>query len=1231
MLFPDDPQAIVALGFLAAGPWDESSLTRIVDDTIDKKIAQVLDRDDMVTTVMSTFTSTTVHCARCHDHKFDPISQADYYSLQAVFAGVDRADRLFDPDPAVHRRGSSWLTRKARGRPPGPPERLLADPRCRPNWPRPKTSFAAVARCWTVLVPPVDVDGQRLDRRRRSPTVRSCSAARGPTTDTYTLTLRDRRCDGDHRGPARGADRRRACRTQGPGRQDNGNLHLTEFKLSAARHRRQRARERADRRRVGRLQSGRLGRRGRASTASARPPGASIPRWASRMRPSSCWPNRCDAAGPTRLTGRARATARPRPPDRPAADLGDHGRRNPAAGRPTPGGDRGDLWPSRRPSATPAQQCRAGPLAARLAGWIANWRRCRRRRRCIAACQRLQSRRQFPAGRQAAADPRAAPRRHQPAARGSGARRAGVRAGPRVAVRTAGTRRRGAPPRRAGRAGWSIRRTCSPGDRSSIASGTTTSAAASSTRPTTSAAWAASRRTRELLDWLAVEFRDGGGSLKKLHRLIVTSAAYRQSSQIDAERSRSRRRQPLLWRMNRTRLDAESIRDAVLQVSGKLDLTMGGPSVKQFVQIAGHPRHAGRRLPELRRRRSGQLPPHGLSLPVPHAARPVHGIAGLSRRLAACAGPERVGDGAAGAGAAQRPVHRAPERAHGRAAGRRPRRTCPSRSGRCSSWRCCATRRRRKTALASLRRTARTGQRLPDDVQQQRIHVRQLSLCPVAETHAVLRSPRNTADHSALAARSAAVRLGGGFGGIAAGAHAVRAATGSLADAGRRRAGDLTLNGGLHHRAKVKRVIQLFMNGGVSQMDTFDYKPGWPSCTARRSTRAATSKLEAVTGSPGFKVLKSPFAFKQHGQSRPLGQQRVSAPGRLRRRPGLPDGDGLEDQRPRPGQLHAEHRLRAARLSLHGRLAHLRPGQPDATTCRRSSSCPTPRPALQQPRAISRRASCRSRTRARSFAPHLPNPIADLFPPERRPRYITPDSERDGLALLAQAEPRPTRGSGRATRGSKRGSPPTSWPPGCSSARPRRSTCRAKPPRRTSCTASTTTRPRRFGRNCLIARRLLERGVRFVQVWSGARRADEQLGQPRQHPERTAADRPGDRSADRGAGRRPRRRAACSRTRWSSGPPSSAACRSPRARPAAITTAARSSPGWPAPASSAGVAYGESDEWAWKPPKPTYCYDLHATILHLLGIDHTRLTFRHNGIDRRLTDVHGHVIHEILA
>ena len=66
--------------------------------------------------------------------------------------------------------------------------------------------------------------------------------------------------------------------------------------------------------------------------------------------------------------------------------------------------------------------------------------------------------------------------------------------------------------------------------------------------------------------------------------------------------------------------------------------------------------------------------------------------------------------------------------------------------------------------------------------------------------------------------------------------------------------------------------------------------------------------------------------------------------------------------------------------------------------------------------------------------------------------------------------------------------------------------------------------------------------------------------------------------------------------------------------------------------SSGRSSFGASDEWSYKVAQdPTYCYDLHATMLHLLGIDHTRLTFHHNGIDRRLTDVHGQVIRDILA
>jgi uncharacterized protein (DUF1501 family) len=63
-----------------------------------------------------------------------------------------------------------------------------------------------------------------------------------------------------------------------------------------------------------------------------------------------------------------------------------------------------------------------------------------------------------------------------------------------------------------------------------------------------------------------------------------------------------------------------------------------------------------------------------------------------------------------------------------------------------------------------------------------------------------------------------------------------------------------------------------------------------------------------------------------------------------------------------------------------------------------------------------------------------------------------------------------------------------------------------------------------------------------------------------------------------------------------------------------------------------GFAHGESDEWSWRAAKnKTLGYDMNATILHLLGIDHTKLTFRNNGIDRRLTDVHGELIPEILS
>ena len=64
----------------------------------------------------------------------------------------------------------------------------------------------------------------------------------------------------------------------------------------------------------------------------------------------------------------------------------------------------------------------------------------------------------------------------------------------------------------------------------------------------------------------------------------------------------------------------------------------------------------------------------------------------------------------------------------------------------------------------------------------------------------------------------------------------------------------------------------------------------------------------------------------------------------------------------------------------------------------------------------------------------------------------------------------------------------------------------------------------------------------------------------------------------------------------------------------------------------AGTSFGETDEWGYKAVvNPLEMHDLHATLLHLLGLDHTRLTYRFSGRDIRLTDVYGEVVHEVIG
>ena len=179
---------------------------------------------------------------------------------------------------------------------------------------------------------------------------------------------------------------------------------------------------------------------------------------------------------------------------------------------------------------------------------------------------------------------------------------------------------------------------------------------------------------------------------------------------------------------------------------------------------------------------------------------------------------------------------------------------------------------------------------------------------------------------------------------------------------------------------------------------------------------------------------------------------------------------------------------------------------------------------------------------------------------------------------------------------------------------------------------------RDFGRGCLIARRMLEKGVRFVQLFSGGA-----FGQPRinwdghedmkKNHGREAAriDKP-----VAGLIRDLRQRGMLDRTLLLF---SSEFGRTPFTQSASNVLGIgrdhneKGFTVWMAGAGlKRGIAYGATDDVGWRAVENrAHWHDLHATILHLLGIDHTRLTFYHNGIERRLTNVHGELIRGVLS
>ena len=177
-----------------------------------------------------------------------------------------------------------------------------------------------------------------------------------------------------------------------------------------------------------------------------------------------------------------------------------------------------------------------------------------------------------------------------------------------------------------------------------------------------------------------------------------------------------------------------------------------------------------------------------------------------------------------------------------------------------------------------------------------------------------------------------------------------------------------------------------------------------------------------------------------------------------------------------------------------------------------------------------------------------------------------------------------------------------------------------------------------FGRSCLLARRLLERGVRFVQLFSGGT-----FGSPRSNWD-GHEDMRQNHSQEALRIDQPvaallhdlRRRGMLDDTLVLF---TTEFGRTPFTQSAADVVGTGRDHNqygfsvWLAGAGlKHGIAYGATDEVGWKAVEnPVHWHDFHATVLHLLGIDHERLTYYHNGIQRRLTNVHGHVIREILA
>lgn len=444
----------------------------------------------------------------------------------------------------------------------------------------------------------------------------------------------------------------------------------------------------------------------------------------------------------------------------------------------------------------------------------------------------------------------------------------------------------------------------------------------------------------------------------------------------------------------------------------------------------------------------------------------------------------------------------------------------------------------------------------------------------------------------------------------------------------------------LHHPPRAKRVVQLFMAGAASHIDLFDYKPSLEKHHGEPSDFG--EHVEAFQDGLG-PWMKSPFKFQPYGEC-----------GKWISDPVAPLGRCVDD-------IAFVHNM-VGKTGVHSQATYLqatgfqRPGFPGMgcwvsyALGSMNENLPT-FVVLPDHRGFASNgpknwhpAFLPAHLQGTVIRPNAPNPIADLFP--RGADYIDAEASHAALNLLGDLNRRhllqreeDSRLEARIRAYELGGSMQVAAPEALDISDEPEHILRlygldhgqSSFPEEINEVEET----EYFGRKCLVARRLLERGVRFVQIWSG-----NDNGFPRRN-----WDSHEDIERDHGplAGGMARGTAGLIQDLKQRGMledtiilwttefgrmPSTQGQVGRDHNPYVFTN-------WLCGGGiKGGTSYGPSDEWGYKPldrDRPTMVYDIHATILHLLGIDHTRLTVKHDGIDRRLTDVHGHVIHDIIA